>query len=400
MNNFSYLEKDNRSFEKGREYIGASDIPTLAGLNKRYGQTPLHFWEVFTGRKEGFKGNSRTYWGHMQEPNILKEYIRKNTSVNSQGWLISRLGGSHEFSGLYSFTEAQNPDYPYAVAHADLLDTTGEFTEFPLLIQAKNTGLFAAKRSEDQIKGYDKDDKSQNGVPLAVYLQEQWELFCYGIEASYVAVLIDGANWNLYGPITPHKRTIEKCLALAEKMWWHIQRDKPPKPETWPDVVSLFPEMEEGTATIIGGQDYEDMLKMREELKAVNRRIKKLESKKEDIQNAVGLLIGGSEILKNAAGDEFAKAFVRKGQYRADIGKLKKEFPEVFAELETAGIIRKDKDTRQLSISGTQSSRGCCKQCSSSEGEMVIKKEGRKIIYGPFCRSCWGRIKEQNNKGN
>ena len=75
MNNWTYMK--DRDFSEGRKYIGASDMGTLAGLVPQ--RTPRMLWEELTGRSEGFKGNSRTYWGHRQEPLILGEYIKKVT---------------------------------------------------------------------------------------------------------------------------------------------------------------------------------------------------------------------------------------------------------------------------------------------------------------------------------
>jgi hypothetical protein len=398
MNTFTYLPKDNRAFEKGRQYIGASAMPTLFGLLKHRGQTPLTFWQEFTGRRERFRGNWLTADGHWHEDGILARYVKDYTNLNWRAFWISRLAGETQFANLHSFTEARHPDYEYAVAHADLVQMDDE----PVIIQAKNTGFFAARRNEDKNKGYDKEDRSQNGIPLGVYLQEQWEMFCYGVSTAYVTPQIDGHPGYLYGPIEYKKSIVEKCLALADRMWWHIQNDTPPRPETWPDVVSLFPDLKEGTAAVIGGRDYEDMLQMREQLRAINRTIAHLQEKKTDIQNATGLLIGGNEILRAANGDELAKAYIKSGQWRADLKALKDAHPRTYRNLIKEGIIRQDSESRMLSIAGTKISGAVkCKQCGGDAGEKkIVKRDGRKIVYGPFCPACWQKIKESMEDKN
>jgi len=399
VNKFTYLPEDNRKFEKGRNYIGASAMPTLFGLNKKYGQTPMTFWQEFTGRKEKFRGNDRTRAGHWQEDGILARYVKDYTHLNYRGFWISRLAGEDVFENLHSFTEARHPDYEYAVAHADLLKIP-ELID-PSIIQAKNSGFFAAIREDDKNNGYDPDDHSQNGIPLGIYLQEQWELFCYGVSEAWVAVQIDGWNWQIYGPITYKKKSVENCLALADRMWWHIKNDTPPKPATWPDVVSMYPELREKTAAVIGGKDYEDMITMRQELKDINITMRQLESRAEDIKNATGLLIGGNEILRSLSGEELAKASLRPGREILKLKELKKEKPRTYSNLKKLGFITESEPWRALNIFGSDGSYGKCKQCGKPAGEKkIIKKDGRKISYGPFCPSCWANIIGGDNVTN
>jgi predicted phage-related endonuclease len=397
MTDFTYLSKDNLNFEHGRHYIGASNIPTLFGLTKKYGQTPMTLWEQLTGRDEGFKGNSLTQMGHWQEDSILARYVKGYTDLDHREFWISRLWNEYEYKGLHSLTSAVREDHPYCLAHADLVDLRDK--DNPILIQAKNTGFFAANRKEDKNYGYDKDDHSQNGIPLSVYLQEQWEMYCYEIHTAYVAVLIGGNDWQLYGPIEYDKSVVEKALALATRLWEHVENGTPPKPETWPDVCKLFPELQEESTTI-GGQDLTDMLDMKEELLSINQKIKKLENKKEDIINATGLLIGGNTLLKSMDGTELAKVSERVSNETISLKTLKESHTDWYEQLKTEEIIKPGVSWRGITIQGTSiSSTGKCKQCGNSSDNMHIEKEGRKIIYGPFCPDCWGRITFMKDKG-
>ena len=52
MNNFTYMK--DKDFSDGRDYMGASDMPTIAGINEY--QSPYEFWEVRTGRKKALTG--------------------------------------------------------------------------------------------------------------------------------------------------------------------------------------------------------------------------------------------------------------------------------------------------------------------------------------------------------
>lgn len=396
MTNFTYLK--DKDFSNGRYYIGASNQPTLFGLTKQYGQTTLTLWEELTGKRESFKGNTLTAMGHWQEDGILARYVKDYTDLDYREFWASRLLDDTHYHGLYSFTEARREDYPFCLAHADLLDLRDP--DNPILIQAKNTGFFAASRKEDKNKGYDKEDKSQNGIPLSVYLQEQWEMYCYDVKTAYVAVLIGGNDWQLYGPIRYDKKIVEKELTLAKRLWEHVENDTPPKPETWPDVCSLFPEFSEATATTIGGKDYEDVLTMQEELKDIHRQQKKLEERENDIINATGLLIGGNEILRGVDGTELAKVSERPGKEYCSLKNLKEYNSELYNELKEKEIIKTSNSWRGITIKGTNiSAYNKCKQCGDAiDDKGVIKKEGRKILYGPFCSACWKRIEEGEEK--
>ena len=58
-------------FHKERKgKLGSSDIPTLAGLNLKYGKSTFTLWQEKLGLIEGFTGNEATYWGHRHEINI------------------------------------------------------------------------------------------------------------------------------------------------------------------------------------------------------------------------------------------------------------------------------------------------------------------------------------------
>lgn len=365
----------DRNFSKGRDYIGASDMPTLAGVNPY--KTPLEFWEEFTGKKEGFKGNARTESGHLMEPTILSEYVRKSfidkdmnddmidetkkiiykeAKREASDFLVSRNWGEEKHEGYHSWTESHPPGKPRFVAHADLLDLSGEF---PVIIQAKNTGRFAAdQRVKNPFKGYSKDDMSQNGIPVGVYLQELWEMYCYGINKAYVAVLIEGWDWRLYGPIHYNKKDVEKLVVLAEKMLWHIDNDVPPEPKNWPDVLSLFPSLEKNTKTVLSPEAEIDAKQMISQHTKYKEAIRKLNTKCLDIEMALAMEASEpkSGTMKNylmtSTGEKIATFGERAGMKRISLKELEK-IPRLYKECEEAGIITQSETSRNIRINGT-----------------------------------------------
>ena len=347
MNAWGYMT--DRNFSKGRKYIGASDMPTLAGLVPQ--RTPRQMWEELTGRAEGFSGNKRTYWGNRQEPLILGEYIRKVTgdAGSRNHFITSRMWGENQYEKFHSWTESFANENSRFCSHADLLDLS---SETPVIIQAKNTGEFAAaQRKRDPNKGYDREDLSGNGVPLSVFLQEQWELYCYGIQHADVAVLIDGWDWKLYGTIEYHKKTVEKLVALAERMLWHVDNDVMPTPQNWDDVVAMFPNFQPNTKAVVSDEAELECRQMLEEHAKLVKKEKEIEKRKDDIKNALGLYIGENNYLETPEGNSLCSASQISGKKSVSVSELKK-FPEIFKTVEESGLIKTGDSYRQLYIKG------------------------------------------------
>lgn len=348
MNEWGYMEK--HSIEPGRKYLGASDASTLAGINPY--QTPADLWRIFTGREKGFSGNYLTKWGNIQEVNILAEYIEQSTNNRTikNEYIISRMYGDNQAHDYHSWTEAIFPDNPRILAHADLIDLTGDE---PINIQAKNTGEFAAlTRKRDPNKGYDREDHSSNGIPLSVYFQEQVEMMCYGIPVSKVAVLIGGNSWHLYGPVQYSKKTAEKLLALYTRFLWHVDNDKEPTPKTWPDIVKMYPDFKKNTKAVVSDDSEIECREMIEEHGKIGRKIKELEARKDDIKNALGLYIGGNNYLETPDGYGLASAAEISGRESISVSALKK-FPELYKTVDDAGLIAVGDSYRNLYIKGT-----------------------------------------------
>lgn len=296
--------------------IGSSDIPILAGLKLQYGSTPYDLWEVKTGRKPGFAGNEYTWWGTILEDNVLRKFVSNKfgSDIYGKEFALSRMNGENEFTitgesfdvmTLLSNTVGRNDEHPYAIAHADLWIPSENRIQ-----EAKTARLFSAKRTDDLDKGYSPDDFTINGIPLDVYLQTQWQMFCYGADSQMVAgvsVLIDTSDYREYGLGKIDQKTIDKLVALADKFNWHVVNDKPPAPMTWDDVNKMFPQIQEQASVI--SFDYvisennqitlRDMLFEREKL---DKESKKITKKIDDIKNAIGLLIGENKILQSPDG--------------------------------------------------------------------------------------------------
>ena len=341
------------NFLNGRNYIGASDIATLAGLNKKYNQTPLTLWEVLTKRTEQWTGNESTEWGHLLEGLILKKAIEKLGHKNySERFYFDKIKGKNKTFfqneiAFYNNTEALCPHFKHLTAHADLV--IDDFKN-PKIIEAKSSKFFASKRKDEEetVDGYSMKDFSANGIPLKVRLQVQAQLMCYNVESAHVALLADTSSHKLYGEIKKDVKTQEYILALCEKFWQCVEKDIPPKPETWADILRLYPEIDEETKAVISGEEEQKVLIMKNQYKRYSKAISKLQGRQEDIKNAIGLLIGENKYLENAEGENLAKTFMTERE-TISLNDIKEKFPSDYKKYLKEELIKKSK-TRSIRL--------------------------------------------------
>ncbi len=348
MNPYHKIKSDADFHAARRLGVGASDIPTLAGLNKRHGQTPLTLWREKRGLAEGFEGNERTDWGKRLEAMVLQKFITGRYGDEAAAdFLAGAIRGRS--SGPFKVkTEAIHPERRYCLSHADLLvdgmkmaraltpeeqtrmdeakaeGRAGIFVDNlmvdadPYLVEVKTSGLYSAKRREGVIfEGYDPDDRSQFGVPDKVFMQVQWQLYTYGLTEGWVVVLIDTADYREYGPIVFDPRHVDQSLALAEKFWSMVESGTEPTPITWGDVVSVYADLEDKTAMVSGDEETKasQIVAKGKDLKA---RAKALDEELDDVKMALGILAGDvveedgtvrrtmNRVLNDSAGETIA----------------------------------------------------------------------------------------------
>lgn len=305
--------------------VGASDIPILAGLMEKYDSTALTLWMEKTGRSPRWEGNEKTDFGHRLEPIILQKYI-DNHNLKSKPRLL---------------TECRHPDYNFALAHADMIYKKDYKYH---IVEAKSTGYHSGyRKSDDPDSGYDKEDFSENGVPASVFLQVQWQMFVYGIDNAFVAALIDTNDFREYGPIKFNVSIIDKCLALARRFWDHIENDTPPKPKTFNDVNLIFPEKDD-TSKIIDGDDLLMVNGLKEQYSLLKKREKKTGIEKDEIKNAIALIMQKNKYLNDPEGNKLASlsSWQRESVSLKDI----KEHKKIFKLIEKENLIKKSVSSR------------------------------------------------------
>ncbi|MFW6312809.1 MAG: YqaJ viral recombinase family protein [Spirochaetota bacterium] len=382
MNTYRKIRDFHGSRAKG---VGSSDISTLAGYTQRWGRTTRTLWEEKTGRRKPFDGNHSTHWGNKHEAMVLHEWIMTHYGEDTANrFLHSYLRGRSDGPFMVR-TEAFHPDYRFALAHADLLVhgqlpitcpscqskdiypggdeyqcTGGCGTEIVVpegwIVEAKSHRFFGAIRGDDEDSGYDPKDRSQNGIPASEFLQVQWQGFVYDIPFGTLCTLIDTSDYREYGPIKGDPRVQEKMLALAERFWWHVETDTPPKPETWDDVALMWPKPRdtvsmysldtvlterrfldrEGNEVTIEGTLL-DMLTEREKLVAG---VKRSNSRIDEIKVATGILMGDNKHLSTPEGQTLATR-VQTTRETVSTSEVEAKAPDLWKQLKDGGFVSK-----------------------------------------------------------
>jgi hypothetical protein len=320
--------------------IGSSDIPVLAGFGRQYGDTPYTLYLEKIGEKTRRPAGPRAEWGHKLEPLILSAWIARNHGEEQAKDYMAAVIRGRNCGPYKSLTEARMPGRKYVLAHADLLfDPEGAPLDHPFIVEAKSTGFFSAKRREGEaFLGYDPDDLTQQGIPDPVFLQVQWQMLAYDVPEAFVAVLIDTGDYREYGPIRADPRVQEKCLALAERLFRCIVERKPPKPESWSDVASMWPVPNEKTA-MLGGEEEMKAREIVREYWQIGERMDRGEARRKELKNALGIYIGENSILQTPDGTKLASSWIQNNPREVDLKKLENDMPDIFANLVEGGII-------------------------------------------------------------
>lgn len=188
--------------EERRKQLGASDVPTILGLNPF--QSPYGLWALKQGIAEPDGGSAATDLGRRLEPAILDQ------AEEDLGALNRDVKVAHKTLPL--------------VATLD-----GQVIETQHVVEAKTAGLMA---------GYSMDDWGDEGrvihaeqVPKRYFVQVHAQLMCTGAELAHLYGLVARRGITmLHYEIEPDKKFIDWLSRFIDD-WWErhmIRGEEPP----------------------------------------------------------------------------------------------------------------------------------------------------------------------------
>lgn len=189
--------------ERRKSTLGSSEIAAIVGADPW--KTPLDVWMSKTGRGVDV---------HTEQTDIgdaLEEPIAR---------LAARRLGAVAFDKGETFVHGR---YPWVAATPDFLLSLA-MHQARRVLEIKNVGHRMASKWGDE-------DDGEDGVPMRVQLQTQWQVEVCDIEHAHVAALIGGRDLRVY-PVRRDRDLAADLLTMAAD-WWrkHVLADVPPDPD-------------------------------------------------------------------------------------------------------------------------------------------------------------------------
>ena len=344
MNNYTFMQKGVRD-AKGF-MLGASDFPVICkpvGSKVQKTQAELYYEKLKL--KEGFQGNDATKWGHWLEPLILSEHIERHGTVEeAYKFRLDALKYEKKRPKKYlpptkflPYTEAREKDFPWILAHADLLNAEDEY-----LCEAKSGKMFARMRS-DVSDGFSKDDFTACGVPADILIQVQVQLMCYDIDKAYVNLLVDDNVYYEY-KVPAMRAWWPKLLEKADRFKWHVDNKRVPKPEKASDVFDIWGEVED-TIKYVTGLEALMFTKMKDDIKNLGKMSKIIDSKVKDIKDAAAIMMKENKYMFNAETGQklFTQVSFEKAPANIGLKKVKEVFPDIYDKIIADEMVKSSK---------------------------------------------------------
>ena len=248
-----------------RETIGASEIAAVCGLSPW--QSPFDVWLRKTGRDpETGEKNEYMHWGHILEPIVADEFVRR-TGKKARRWAKGYRQGRQ-------------------MAHVDrILEKTDQYLE------CKTANSFAQWTNEDELPEY-------------YEVQCQQIAYCSSRPSGYLAALVGGQKYVAFE--VPADAEVQEALADSAERFWrdNVEKDVPPSPTTVRDINRLYGAGgADEESKIVTSDRADSLLRQLRDLKAL---IKKNEGEASKLEIALKDFIGLNSTLVDGKGKPLA----------------------------------------------------------------------------------------------
>jgi putative phage-type endonuclease len=187
--------------EERRKSLGASEVATVLGCNPW--ETPLQLYGRKTGQLPDKPETQAMKMGHLLEPTIE--------------WLYSDET-KRPTSDPGEFAIFRNPNYPWL--HATL-DRNVEISSVPSPPVTKR-GVLELKAPGPRMA-----DEWAEGIPLAVQVQIQVQMWVAGLDWGSAAALIGGQDFR-WADVKLDTEFVGRMLRVTEIFWAKVRKREPP----------------------------------------------------------------------------------------------------------------------------------------------------------------------------
>lgn len=285
-----------------RSTVGASEMPTICGLNPY--KSVLELWAEKTGKIEPFAGNDSTWLGSKLEPVIAEFFERKNPGLQ-----VQRCGALYAHDSIEGITAT--PDF-WLVKPP--LDNSAPWNESPERVELSDVGLLETKNA-----GYRKLDEWEENAPRSHQVQLQMQMGICGIQWGYVAGLIGGDAYEFKAyPFEFSPEVFEQCVSLAHEFLKFVREDIPPAagPGDKKLVEKIVGEREKGKSTALPIDSYpvvREYLRIAKLRKALEAQAKEHKASEDALAARILQLMGDAERAETPWGISFKATTVKVG---------------------------------------------------------------------------------------
>lgn len=303
-------------FTKSRSTkIGSSDVPALIQHPEKseslagYGRTALTVYEEKLGIRDREPAGNPAEVGHHMEPYALQKFIRthyddKIADKFFRGFMLCELDKTKD--GYPTATATQTTKFlhhteastDYSVSHADCINE-----KEGILIEAKSSGFWPSRRTDDPYKGYDSTVKGHQGIPLHVFYQMQHQAAIYqevyGVKTKQAfLVLISEGNYYEW-EIRIDTKIQERLLELCSYMKTCIDKRIPPKKLAMnvSDIKVMYPKLNEDFR-LVSGDELTTAVEAAKKAKEAAEQLKAWKQKKEDAEAALSIILKDNKKLQ------------------------------------------------------------------------------------------------------
>ena len=304
MATYTIISKDHSSWLKSREGgIGSSEVATILGVNPF--DTPYQLWLRKTGRvQEVEQENMLMKLGHLLEDAISK--------------LCAEEAGLNIVKSSAAEFVVIDKDKPYFRVSPDRYAyPVGERRN------AENRTIIECKSTQ---KPVDADNISRYW-----FCQVMYQMFVTRTETAHIAWLVQGRDFG-YTKLF-YKEDFCRFLAEEVERFWidNVLADKEPALSNLQDVLIKFPTHQEGKKAYAD----DNIIEIWSELKDTNDQIKRLESTRMELEDAIKVsMLDAESLVIPASGDNAEKTIATwkssKSALKFDSASLKNAEPEVY----------------------------------------------------------------------
>lgn len=263
MTCYEILDCHSRSewLDRRRRFVGASESATIFGVGYK-DQSAYTVW----ARKTGRLGDSEDEAEHLRIGQLMEPALREIAA-----WKIGRGAVHHRENSLWV-----RRDIPWLAASLDAFLEPGGDAIVP--VELKNAGQWTAS------------EWGEGELPLKFAVQVQHQMAVTGAECAYLLGLIGGQKAELR-LIERNQAFIDAMIERLAEFWRCVETDTPPEVDgslaTAKALAKLHPQ-DDGRAIALP----EEFAGHVGELSHIKDEIKRLEQRKDTIENQIKAAIG------------------------------------------------------------------------------------------------------------